>query len=114
MNLKHAADFKIVGKVHETMIRGKFAKITTRSGIPVKDGGDWKYEPHWNQCTVFSEKLRGVAADLQKGDIVQIKGRMKQNSYTKNGKRVFTVDLIAYSVELVARAATAPREHEAA
>lgn len=114
MNLKHASEFKIVGKVHETTIGAKFAKITTRSGLPAKDGGEWKYDPHWNQTTVFSEKLRVLAAHLQKGDIVQIKGRMKQSSYMKNGQRVFTHDFIAYSVEVLAESKPQSQELEAA
>ena len=103
MNIKNAANFEIIGNVSETRISEKFAKITTCSNVPYKDGGEWKSDPHWNQTTVFSDKLREIARDLKKGDLVKIKGRMKNGSYMKNGQRVFTVDLIAYNVELVSR-----------
>lgn len=103
MTNTNRSDFTITGRVSEVRVSDRFAKITTCANVPYKDGGEWKTDPHWTQTTVFSDKLREIAAGLKKGDLITIKGRMKNGSYLKNGKRVFTVDLIAYKVELVSR-----------
>ena len=43
------------------------------------------------------------AADLGKGDLVHITGRVRQNSYESNGETRYSVDLIAEGLGILVR-----------
>ena len=117
--MKNVATFEIIGNVSRIDIAEKVTRITTCSNYNYKDAqsGEWKTDEHWNQTAAFAPRAREAAAKLEKGDLVKITGRMKQSSYMKDGQRVYTVDLIAWSVEFIAKPSAASRterEKEAA
>src|SRR3546814_5621667 len=68
----------------------------------LKDGDEWKTDTHWNRVT-FSRQLAERAADLGKGDLVHITGRVRQNSYESNGETRYSVDLIAEGLGILTR-----------
>ena len=117
--MKNVATFEIIGRVSRNDAYDKVTRITTCSNYNYKDAqsGEWKQDPHWNQVVVFNQRPREAAAKLKKGDLVKITGRIRQSSYEKDGERVFSQDLIAWSVELVSkpkRAGSEEREAQAA
>jgi single-stranded DNA-binding protein len=46
-----------------------------------------------------------VNEHVSKGDLVHARGRLRQNSYERDGKRIYTVDLIALEFGRLAQAA---------
>ncbi len=51
----------------------------------------------------FFRQLAERAADLGKGDLVHITGRVRQNSYESNGETRYSVDLIAEGLGILTR-----------
>jgi single-stranded DNA-binding protein len=45
-----------------------------------------------------------VSEHVSKGDLVHVRGRLRQNSFERDGQRVYTVDLIALELGRVAQA----------
>lgn len=117
--MKNVSTFKIIGRVvSDVTIAERYTRLTTCANYNYKDAqtGEWKQDPHFNQVTAFAERVREAASKLQKGDLVEITGRMKQSSYMKNGQRVFTTDFIAWDVQFIAKpnGTSAKREEVAA
>ena len=114
--MKNVATFEIIGRISRIDAYEKVTRITTASNYNYKDGqsGEWKQDTHWNQSVAFNQRPREAAEKLQKGDLVKITGRMRQSSFEKDGQRVFSTDLIAYTIEFVARANRQTAEKEAA
>ena len=114
--MKNVATFEIIGRISRIDAYEKVTRITTASNYNYKDGksGEWKQDTHWNQSVAFNQRPREAAEKLQKGDLVKITGRMRQSSFEKDGSRVFSTDLIAYTIEFVARANGQTTEKEAA
>jgi single-strand DNA-binding protein len=56
---------------------------------------------HWNEVTVFG-KLIERAGKSQRGDLVHITGRVRQNSYDAENKR-YTLELIADGFAILAK-----------
>ena len=49
-----------------------------------------------------------------KGDLVHVRGRLRQSSYERNGSRVYTVDLVASSFSRLAQGSDRVRASEPA
>jgi single-strand DNA-binding protein len=53
---------------------------------------------------VFSPTTRFyIAEHITKGDLVHVRGRLRQSSYERNGSRVYAVDLAASSFSRLAQ-----------
>src|SRR3546814_5196511 len=57
---------------------------------------------HWNEVTLFG-KLIERGGKAQKGDLVHITGRVRQNSYDTAEGRRYTVELIADGFAVLAK-----------
>ncbi len=114
MNL---AEFTILGRVGKIKpFEGK-TNVTICANYPYRNKeGEKGSAAHWNEVTIFSEATRGyVAKFCKEGDLVIVRGRVKQNSFTRNGSTVYSVDLLAdeFSV-LASKAERAAAAEEAA
>src|SRR3546814_10983076 len=69
-----------------------------------KDGDEWKTDTHWNRVTFFRQ-LAERAADLGKGDLVHIPGRVRQHRYESNGDTRYSVALIVEGLGILPRGA---------
>jgi len=47
--------------------------------------------------------VKNIAEHITKGDLVHVRGRLRQSSYERNGSRVYTVDLVASSFSRLAQ-----------
>ena len=73
------------------------------ANYPTKKDSETRENPHWNKVSIFSEAVRGYVTKYAKaGDLVLVRGRMKQNSFERNGEKVYTVDLIAEDFSILA------------
>jgi len=86
-------------------IQGNIAQInTTSSAVRVdiaanysrknKESNEWESDPHFNRVTFFGDRGQRVAK-FGTGDLIHVRGRVRQSSYEKDGQRIYTVDLIA-------------------
>ena len=103
--MKNVAEFTIIGQVGARKTLGKAVRVTIASNYRLKDErGDWREDTHWNEVTVFSPTTQAyIAEHIAKGDLVHVRGRLRQSSYERNGSRVYTVDLVASSFSRLAQ-----------
>lgn len=98
--MQNIAEFRIIGRVGSVDTTDKVTHVSVAANYNRKDGDEWKTDTHWNRVTFFRQ-LAERAADLGKGDLVHITGRVRQNSYEADGTRHYTVDLIAARVATI-------------
>ena len=53
------------------------------------------------QCVAWDKTAEVVSKYLRKGNLVCVTGRIQTGSYQKDGKTVYTMDVVAESVELL-------------
>jgi single-strand DNA-binding protein len=104
--MRNIAEFTLIGRVGSIKQVGKTVRVTVCANYPVKDDkGQWKDDAHWNEVTIFTKALQSYASeDVSKGDLVHVRGRLRQNSFERDGQRVYTVDLIALELGRLAQA----------
>jgi single-strand DNA-binding protein len=67
-----------------------------------KDGKKWVEDPHWNTVTLFGKVAERVSK-MTKGDLVHVRGRLRDNRYEKDGQTHFTTDRIADTIARLAK-----------
>lgn len=73
-----------------------FSVATSRK---FKKGDAWEKETEWHNCVVWDkEKLAGY---LLKGQQVAIEGRLKTDSYEKDGVKMYRTQIIVENLEFV-------------
>jgi single-stranded DNA-binding protein len=105
--MRNVAKFEIRGQVVRSNQVGKALKVTLAANYLVKDGDEWKDDPHYNTVTIFNERTQKyIAEHVGTGDLVQAEGRIRQGSFEKNGETVYTVDLICEDFSRLSRASS--------
>lgn len=101
--MSNIAEFTILGRVGKVKeFQGK-TNLTICANYPFKDKDGTKENPHWNEISVFTESTRGyIKSYCQPGDLVMARGRIKQNSFEKDGQKIYSVDLIATEFSILA------------
>ena len=100
--MQNIAEFRIIGRVGSVDTTDKVTHVSVAANYNRKDGDEWKTDTHWNRVTFFRQPAER-AADLGKGDLVHITGRVRQNSYESNGETRYSVDLIAEGLGILVR-----------
>lgn len=103
---QNIAEFRIIGRIGAINTIGKVTNVEVAANYNRKAGEEWKTQTLWNRVSAFS-KVADRAKAAGKGDLVHITGRVHQNSYEKDGVKVYTVELIADSFSVLASAAEA-------
>src|SRR3954462_13471415 len=95
--MKNIAEFTIIGRVGAIKTLGKAVRVTIASNYRLKDErGEWREGTHWNEIPVFSPTTQSyIAEHITKGDLVHDRGSLSHTSYERNGRRAYTVDLVA-------------------
>ena len=101
--MKNFAEFQILGRVGKIKEFDGKVNVTVCANYPTKKDGETRDNPHWNEVSIFAEAVRGYATKYAKaGDLVYIRGRIKQNSFERNGEKVYTVDMVAEDFSILA------------
>jgi single-strand DNA-binding protein len=101
--MQNIAEFRIIGRVNKVTEHEKVAKISVAANYNRQEDGEWVTDTHWNEVTLFG-RLIERATRIDKGDLIHVTGRVRQNSYdTADGKR-YTVELIADGLAVLAKA----------
>ncbi len=95
--MRGTAEFQIIGRIGRIAEVGATLKVNVASDYPRRtDTGDWEDNTHWNTVTVFHEPtIARISEKMAPGDIVQIRGRVRNNSYEKDGTTHYTVELVS-------------------
>src|SRR3546814_12810013 len=80
-----------MGKISEHY---KVTKVNVAANYNRQENGEWVTDTHLNEVTLFG-KLIERGGKAQKGDLVHITGRVRQNSYDTAEGRRYTVELSA-------------------
>ena len=100
--MQNIAEFRIIGRIGKITQHDKVTKVSVAANYNRQEDGEWMTDTHWNEVTLFG-KLIERATKSQKGDLVHITGRVRQNSYdVAEGKR-YTVELIADGFAVLAK-----------
>ena len=103
--MRGTAEFQIIGRIGRIARVGSTLKINIASDYPrKKDDGSWDANTHWNTVTVFAERTIGwIDANCTPGDLVHVRGRIRNGSYEKDGATVYTTDLITTEFLMLAK-----------
>lgn len=61
-------------------------------------GGAQKEETEWHSCVWFGEQAADVSQHLHKGSYVRVEGRLKTESYEKDGQKRYTTKIYVQHV----------------
>ena len=101
--MKNFAEFQILGRVGKIKEFDGKVNVTVCANYPTKKDGETRDNPHWNEVSIFAEAVRNYATKYAKaGDLVFVRGRVKQNSFERNGEKVYTVDMVAEDFSILA------------
>lgn len=82
---------------------GETCKVSVSTTNVWTDGkGEKKEETEWTPITVLNPKAaKWITENIRTGDTVHVEARVRRNSYEKNGEKVYAVDVIADTFDLV-------------
>ena len=106
------AEFTIIGRVRAIKEVGSTLRVSIASNYARKDDrGEWIEHTRWNEVSIFSEGKQGyVRRNLDAGDLIFTSGTLGQNSWEKNGEKVYGVTLACERIE---RLCKGPNRQEA-
>ena len=107
---QNIAEFRIIGRIGKINAGDKVTHVDIAANYNRKDGEEWKTDTLWNSVTTFS-RVAERAKTASKGDLVHVTGRVRQNSFEKDGQTIYTVELIADSFSVLTSAPDAA-DHE--
>lgn len=85
---------------------GENATAVARFTVAVDDGWGENKKTSFIPCVVFGRQGENCEKYLAKGSLVGINGRIQTGSYEKDGRKVYTTDVIASRVDFI----TPPKE----
>ena len=100
---QNIAEFRIIGRIAKIDASEKVTHINVAANYNRKVEDEWQTDTYWNRVTVFS-KLAERTQKAGKGDLVHITGRVRQNSFERDGISSYSVDLIAEDFSILATA----------
>lgn len=78
-------------------------KPIARFSIAVNDGYGEKQKTSFINIVVFGKQAENADKYLSKGDKVAIHGRIQTGSYEKDGRTIYTTDIIAERIEFLTK-----------
>ena len=100
------ADFFLNGRIGNITKVGSALKIDIASPIPYKEkeSGNWNDNTHWNTVTAFDALAARIEKTHQVGDLVNVKGRLKNDDFERAAEKVYTVSLIVGEFNMLMKA----------
>lgn len=65
--------------------------------------GQWEEFPNFIDCTLFGKRADSLSHILAKGSLIVVEGKLRQNSWEKDGQRRSKVEIIAEEIEIMSR-----------
>ena len=114
--MKNFAEFQITGRVGKIKPFENATRVTVAANYRRQDEqGNWSDDTHWNEVVMFRKSMRNYAAEhVQQGDLVFVRGRLRQDSFTDvGGEERYTTNLIVSDFGLLAKKQPANGENAA-
>jgi len=94
MSMASYAEFEIEGRIGKIVPGNGVVALDIAANYSRKNDktGEWTEETFWNRVSVFREALRKAVDEASIGDLVKVRGRMRDNRYEKNGETIYTTD----------------------
>jgi single-strand DNA-binding protein len=101
--VQNIVEFHIIGRLGRIDAAKNVTHISVATNYNRREGETWKSDPQWHRITLF-DKLRARIENATIGDLVRITGRIGQSKYKVEGETHYSVDLIADSFAILAKA----------
>ena len=101
--MQNIVEFHIIGRLGRIDAAKTVTHISVATNYNRREGETWKSDPQWHRITLFA-KLRDRLRNATIGDLVRITGRIGQSKYKVEGQTHYSVDLIADSFAVLAKA----------
>ena len=101
--MQNIVEFHIIGRLGRIDAAKTVTHISVATNYNRREGETWKSDPQWHRITLFA-KLRERLGNATIGDLVRITGRIGQSKYKVEGQTHYSVDLIADSFAILAKA----------
>jgi single-strand DNA-binding protein len=101
--VQNIVEFHIIGRLGRIDVGKKVTHISVATNYTRREGQTWTSNPQWHQITFFGG-LRERIDKAAIGDLVRITGRIGQSKYKVDGETHYSVDLIADSFAVLAKA----------
>jgi single-strand DNA-binding protein len=101
--VQNIVEFHIIGRLGRIDVGKKVTHISVATNYNRREGQTWTSNPQWHQITFFGG-LRERIDKAAIGDLVRITGRIGQSKYKVDGDTRYSVDLIADSFAVLAKA----------
>ena len=101
--MQNIVEFHIIGRLGRIDAAKTVTHISVATNYNRREGETWKSDPQWHRITLFA-KLRERLDTATIGDLVRITGRIGQSKYKVEGQTHYSVDLIADSFAILAKA----------
>ena len=101
--MQNIVEFHIIGRLGRIDAAKTVTHISVATNYNRREGETWTSDPQWHRITLFS-KLRERLDKATIGDLVRITGRIGQSKYKVEGQTHYSVDLIADSFAILAKA----------
>jgi single-strand DNA-binding protein len=101
--VQNIVEFHIIGRLGRIDAAKSVTHISVATNYNRREGQTWTSNPQWHRVTLF-DKLRQRLDKATVGDLVRITGRIGQSKYKVDGDTRYSVDLIADSFAVLAKA----------
>lgn len=103
--MKTFAEYQIIGRVGRIIPAGPTLKVSVGADYGRKnDDGTWESKMFWNTITVFNENMiRWARSSLGTGDLIHVRGTIREVSYDKDGETRYGVSLSVDQLDLLAK-----------
>ena len=101
--VQNIVEFHIIGRLGRIDAAKNVTHISVATNYNRREGETWTSDPQWHRVTLFA-KLRERLDKASVGDLVRITGRIGQSKYKVEGETRYSVDLIADSFAVLAKA----------
>ena len=101
--MQNIVEFHIIGRLGRIDAAKNVTHISVATNYNRREGETWKSDPQCHRITLFG----GLRERLDKttiGDLVRLTGRIGQSKYKVEGETRYSVDLIAGSFAILAKA----------
>lgn len=103
--MKTFAKYQIIGRVGRIIPAGPTLKVSVGADYGRRNDEDmWESKMFWNTVTVFNENMvRWPRANLGTGDLIHVRGTIREVSYDKDGETRYGVSLAADQLDFLAK-----------
>lgn len=91
---------------------GENSTAVCRFDVATNDGYGDKQETNWHRCVTFGKLAENCDRYLAKGRKVAVEGQIKYGKYEKDGRTIYTTDVICGRVEFLSSNSDSEHQQE--